>query len=356
VKAQDIVHYRLYNQQVSVTKFKKPREIVAWFGAMQGQDYLGSLWAVGLRLPGSTEAAIEKALAAREILRTWPIRGTIHLVAAEDARWMADLMAPRIIKNAAYRRRQLELDDAVFEHSRKVLIPALEGDKQLSRQAAYMLLESAGITTAGQRGNHILWQLAQEGLLCMSTRQGKQPTYALLHEWAPAAKSLPRDESLARIALRYFTSHGPATIQDFMWWSGLVAADAKAGLGMVEKQLAKETILGKEYWLPQGLPSIIPGKNILHLLPPFDEYLVGYRDRSATLDKVNSGKVVPGNNGMFMPIIVINGQVVGTWKRIIKKDEVRVTPIPFTAWDKATGQLFTAAAARYSLFLGLSLS
>ncbi len=222
---RDIVYRRLANQQIARPKYRTPHEMVAWLGAMQAQDYLGALWAIGLRLANAAEADIEQAIANRTIVRTWPLRGTLHFVAALDIRWMLELLAPRVIASGRRRQQQLELDDKIIGRIRTVFVRALQGGKQLTRDEMYALLESARISSAGQRGYHILWRLAHEGIICCGARKGKQPTFTLLAEWVPNAKSLKRDEALAELTRRYFTGHGPATLQDFVWWSGLRVSD-----------------------------------------------------------------------------------------------------------------------------------
>jgi Winged helix DNA-binding domain len=350
---RDIAHYRLVNQQIAYPKYKTPGELVALLGAMQAQDYLGSLWAIGLRLPGATAANIEQAIAGRTIVRTWPLRGTLHFVAAADVRWMLELLAPRILTGSANRQRQLELDDATIERSKKLFINALQGGMQLTRDAMYGLLEAARISTAGQRGLHILWSLAQHGIICFGAHQGKQPTFALLDEWAPNAKKLERDEALATLARRYFIGHGPATLQDFAWWSGLKVTDAKAGLDLAAPHLVRETIGDRIYWMADA-PQVSPNSSA-YLLPGFDEYILGYTDRSAALDPRHALKVVTGNNGRFMPTIIMKGRVAGIWNRTLGKKAVFLSPTPFASLTKVEKRAFAAAAQRYGQFLGMSV-
>jgi hypothetical protein len=342
---------RLRNQQIAQPAFAHPHDVVAWLGAVQAQDYLGALWAIGLRTPGATEHIIEQALAEKTIVRTWPMRGTIHIVASADVRWMLELLAPRVVQRSTARRAQLGLDEAVIARSATVIARALQGGKQLPRNELYALLEREHIATDSSRGLHILGRLAHDGLICFGARAGKQPTFALLHEWAPSAQSLPRDEALATLALRYFTSHGPARVQDFMWWSGLTTKEAKAGLAAAA-QLEHERIDGQEYYFAQSLPPGPIESQGAFLLPPFDEFLVGYRDRRASLDAHYSALVVPGGNGIFNPVIVIGGRVVGTWKRTLKKDSVVLTFSPFTALREAQRSAITAAAEDYGRFVG----
>jgi hypothetical protein len=349
-----IARHRLCNHLIGGAAFREPADVVRWMGLVQAQDYLGALWAVGLRTQGATETGIERALAGRSIVRTWPARGTLHFVAAADVRWMLELLTPRVIASAAGRYRRLGLDDATFARSRQVFIHALQGGKQLSRDAMVQVLESAHISTAGQRGIHILSRLAQEGLICFGARAGKQQTFALLSEWVPASGAKARDEALAELARRYFTSHGPATLQDFVWWSGLTTSDARAGLDMAKPHLAREVMGDQTYWL--ALSSLLKEdvSPAAYLLPPFDEYLVGYRDRAAVLDPVYVRQTNAGG-GMLSATILVDGQIAGTWKRILKRESVLLTPGWFVKPTEAHEQTLDAAARRYGAFLGLPI-
>lgn len=346
----DIAARRLRNQRIAGPRFDRPGDVVAWMGAMQAQDYLGALWAVGLRTKSAREDAVEKAIADRQIVRTWPMRGTLHFVAPADIRWMLALLTPRVIAGQRGRHRQLELDQATFDRSRGLLTRALEGGRQLTRDAAYETLEAAGVSTAGQRGIHILAHLAQDGLLCFAARQGKQQTFALLEEWVPPARTLERDEALAELAARYFTSHGPATVQDFTWWSGLTVADARKGIELAGPRLERETIEGQDCWLPAKKPAARPGSSTAGLLPPFDESIVAYKDRSAVLDPA-LGKLM-SSNGIFYPVILLEGRAAGTWKRAFKKDSVVITLSPFSPLTEKDREAVAAAAERYGAFLG----
>jgi hypothetical protein len=352
----EITHLRLRNQRIACTSFTAPGEVVAWLGAMQAQDYAGAKWSIGLRLADSTDAAIEQAIAARTIVRTWPMRGTLHFVAPADARWMLALLTPRIIAGSARRMHQLELDEATIARSKELFARGLEGDRRLTRDEMYQLLERAGISTAGQRGYHMLARAAQDAVICFGAPSGKEQTFVLLDEWAPQAKSLTGEEALAELTRRYFTSHGPATLQDFMWWSGLAAADAKRGLEAARPALSQETIDGRVYWLSPQAPSIRNPQPTIYVLPGFDEYLLGYRDRSAVLDPAFARQVCPGGNGVFFPTIVIDGRVVGTWKRTLKKGKIVMTPSPFYGMSEVEYGAFAKAAERYGAFMGLPVA
>jgi hypothetical protein len=194
-----------------------------------------------------------------------------------------------------------------------------------------------------------------QGLLCFGARAGKQPTFTLLGEWAPEARSLPREEALARLTLRYFRSHGPATMKDFMWWSGLTTAEVKAGLAQARSQLGCEQIDGQEYYFDPELAQAKDAVRQAFLLPPFDEFLVAYRDRSAALDPQYNTAVVPGGNGIFNPIVVIDGQVLGTWKRTFKKKSVQMSFSPFGSFGAAQQRAIAEAAERYGAFQGMTV-
>lgn len=318
----DIIRYRLCNQQIACIRFRRPEEIVEWQGAVQAQDYPGGLWGIGLRLPGTTLDDIEKALTDRKIIRTWPMRGTLHFVPARDAGWMLELLTPRVIRRSAGRYKELGLTEEIFERSKELFTKALEGGRQLTRDAMYEVLAKGGIVPDGQRGYHIIGHLAQKGVICFGTREGRQQTFVLFDEWVADSKRLERDEALAELARRYFTSHGPATLQDFIWWTGLTTADAKAGLEMVKPHLMQEVIDGKLYWFTpsSSIPAINDRSPIACLLPNYDEYMIGYKDRSAMFP-ILPKKLDSRGNIAFNHTIIINGITVGGWRRESKRNE-----------------------------------
>lgn len=345
----NISHQRLTSQHIAQHDFVQPADVVRWMGAMQAQDYLQALWAVGVRTQAATFASIEQAIAELKIIRTWPMRGTIHFVLPEDAGWMLRLCASRTITRSKRRQEQLELDSTTLDRSQKLFSETLRGGKRLSRSAMLQVLEDAGISTEGQRGYHILGYLAQLGLICIGPMENKAQTFLLLEECVTHPKRLSREDSLTELAKRYFVSHGPATVQDFAWWSGLTLTDSRAGLEGAKAALISEKIEGKDYWM--SADSALSSSGEMVLLPGFDEYLLGYTDRSAVLHPQHAQKVCPGSNGIFFPVIVSGGQIVGTWKRTIKKNAVVMTHQPFSNVSKA--EAFQVAAQRYGQFLGL---
>jgi hypothetical protein len=346
-----IVAERLSTQHLAGGGFRTPADAVRWFGAVQAQDYPGALWAVGMRTGAATEASIEQAVSSRAIVRTWPLRGTLHFTAPEDLRWMLVHFAPRTVARAAARFKQLELDSRTLARGAALVIKALEGGRQLSRPQLYERMERAGIATRANRGVHILWKCAHDGLICFAGRDGKQHTMALLDEWLPPAAMLTRDEALAALARRYFTSHGPATMNDFGWWSGLAGVDARSALKMAHDDLESERMDGDVYWRGTQVPSVVPDAVVAShalLLPPYDEYTVAYRDRHAVLDPRHAAAA---RNGIFNPTIVVKGRIIGRW--ISKRINGRVTVIlkPFGPLRGVFARVVAAEAERYGRFL-----
>jgi hypothetical protein len=343
----EILLYRLRNQRLLRRRPGKPADVVRWLGAVQAQDYAGSLWAVGLRAGDRTDAEVEQAVRDKEIVRTWPMRGTLHFVPAEDVRWMLGLLTPRIVARAAALRRRLEIDAATLTRAAKVMVASLQGGRLLTRSALYRLLDSSGISTAGQRGLHILWLLSQDGLLCYGPRQGKQHTFALLEEWLPGIQTMPREVALGTLAERYFSSHGPATIKDFSWWSGLTISDARAGLEAVKSSLVGDDANGTSLWMKSSPRS--RDAATLFLLPAFDEYMVGYADREAALENARRKRVITAAEALS-PLILRNGRAIGTWRRVRARDDVAVEPVFFSRPTRDERDAFEQAAHLFGRF------
>ncbi|MBZ0274902.1 MAG: winged helix DNA-binding domain-containing protein [Anaerolineae bacterium] len=354
--ATNIAYQRMLDQRIAGERFTRPGEVVKWMGAMQAQDYHQALWAVGLRTQAATVGDITQAITDRTFILTWPMRSTLHFCPAEDAKWMLRLSAPRRLSANKRRLQQLELDDETLGRCQALFEQALHGGRLLSRPEMMQVLDDAGISPKGQRGYHILGTLAQQGLICLGPVRDKQQTFVLLDEWVTHSRDLSREESLAELARRYFASHGPATLQDFARWGGLTIGDAKAGLHDVTHHLISETINGEVCWWAADAPD--PRSFDLsgvYLLPGFDEYVIGYGNRRDVLPDEYADRIIPGGNGIFLPTIVLDGQVIGTWKRTLKKSAVSITLNPFTRLDVAQERLM-AAAQSYSDFMGLSLA
>ncbi|MFF5180010.1 winged helix DNA-binding domain-containing protein [Micromonospora sp. NPDC000316] len=333
-------------------------EVVEWFGAMQAQDLASGLWSLGARLPGHNMADVQAALERREALRTWPMRGTVHLVPPADARWMLELTGVRSLAGLAARRARLELTDDDAERAVDVLGAALAGGGRLTRAQCLATLRAAGVATDGQRGYHLLWYSSVRGVTCLAPTVGTEQTFALLDEWAPEPRRPERDEALAMLAHRYARGHGPVTAREFAGWSGLTLTDARRGL-VAADGLSTVRVDGEPTYVDAALVDTAltdavrtPVDDML-VLPGFDEYLLGYRDRTLMLDPAHQAAVVPGNNGVFQATVVRAGRVVGVWKRKIGRTAVTITIQPLTALDAAARARVEQALGRYADFLGL---
>ncbi len=355
----DMRRLRLANQRIARSPFDRPGDVVRWLGAVQAQDYAGALWAVGLRMRDATEKTVEGAIDDKTVVRLWFMRGTLHFLSGADARWMLELMAPRMRKLIANVSgyNKLELDEAVLTKAGAVIARALEGGKQLTRAEIAAALERAGIPASGMRLSLIAQRAQADALICYGTRHGKQATFALLGEWLPEAKTMERDAALAEFARRYFSSHGPATVQDFAWWAGLTAGEARAGLEMIKTELVQESTDGQVYWLSADMPPAQQGPHTAYLLPNYDEYTVGYRDRSAILDAPQVSEGGLSNNSLVLGnVIILDGRVVGTWRRTLTRSSVTGETISFAPPGKAAARAVNAAAQRYAAFLQRTLT
>jgi hypothetical protein len=348
-----LARHRLDSQRITSPIPGSPSEVVRHLGAVQAQDYQAALWAIGLRTKDATQVEVEQAIANRQIVRTWPMRGTLHLVAAADVRWMLSLMATRVISlNAARLEREFGLDAESLTQCRKIITRALADGQPQTRSALYATLEQAGQSTSSQRSLHILGQLAQEGILCQGPRIGKQPSFVLLDAWVPESTGLSREQALGELGLRYFRGHGPATAHDLAWWSGLTLKDSQAALALAKPSLQQESIGDATYWFDPGISSadVEVETAAIHLLPAFDEYLVGYKDRSAALDPAHTKQVI-GVNGIFASNIVIAGRVSGLWKRSTDKQGVGLSITPLRPLKKQERAGIATAAQRIGRFL-----
>lgn len=353
MKSDDIVQRRLQNQCLLATPHHTPADVVGWLGAVQSQDYAGAKWALGLRLPDAREHEIEAAFAVGALLRTHVMRPTWHFVTPADIRWLLALTAPRVHATNAYYYRKVGLDEAFFARSDAVLAATLRGGNHLTRDELKALLQEAGVSLAcadpALRLTLIMMHAELDGVVCSGARRGKQFTYALLDERVPPTPPKERDEALAELTCRYFTSHGPATLQDYVWWSGLATADAAIGLDLVKARLLHEEIAGQTYWFADAAPPLSRASLTAYLLPNYDEYLVGYTDRNATIDATYA----PEREAIFAHTIIINGTIRGTWKRVFKQGKALISTTLFATLTDAETRALSMAVAQYGTFLGM---
>lgn len=354
----DLLRLRMVSQGLEQPEFRAPEDVVAWFGAVQAQDYLGSLWAIGSRVRGATEVVVEAAEARHAIVRLWPMRGTLHFVAAADVRWITQLLAPRIVaKNMARWKREMDVDATLVARADELLTDALAGGKRLTREKLYAVLEARKIRTGDMRGLHILLWLALQGRLCFAGRDGKQQTFALLDEWVPQSRIMKREAALVELALRYFTSHGPATLRDFTWWTGLTAKDAQAALAGAATELTHGSLEGVPYWWRETDTPARPVKarrSLVRLLPAFDEYTVAYHDRSLLMD--DHAPRPASKMSLLNPAVLVDGRVVGTWKRTLARASVRVHVALTRRLSRAERDALDEAVSGFGRFLGLEAS
>jgi hypothetical protein len=338
VSGQELALLRLAAQRLVGPPLPGAAEAVRHLTAVQAQDFPGALLSVALRSAPRTRGAVAAALDAGEVVRSWPMRGTLHLVAAEDLLWMTRLLTPRVLSATAGRRRGLDLAEADVERGRELAVQALTGGGRLRRAELFALWEAAGIATAGQRGVHLVQVLAMTGTVVLGPTcgNGSEQHYVLCDEWIRSSRDLEGDEALAELALRYFRGHGPATVADLARWAQLPVTQARAGARLARPALEARTVDGTEYLLDPRTPEVLEAARAraigVLLLPGFDEFVLGYGDRSAQLDPVHADRIVPGGNGVFRPTVVSAGRVVGTWTRRVRGTASRFEASAFTAF------------------------
>ena len=351
----DIAARRLHAQRLIGEPFTSAVDTVRWLGVVQAQDYAGALWAVGQRTQAATAAALNRLFDAGVILRTHVLRPTWHFVLPEDIRWLLELTGPRVRRGLAARWRQLEIDAGVVARASAAFRAALAGGRHLTRPELGVVLRATGIAPDGQRLPHLLMAAELDGLLASGPRHGKQFTYALLEERAPApqARVLDRTAALAELTRRYFRSHGPAQVQDFVWWSGLTVADARLGLALAGAALAHQVIAGTDYWFDAAAGPAGTAATVAHLLPNFDEYTVGYRDRAAVVLADRPFEPALFSFGSILSnVVLVGGRVRGAWRRTVTRGGVRVEVRLLDRLAPAEAAAVDEAGYRLGRFLG----
>jgi len=336
-----VAQLRLAAQRIVGGTPATPADVVRHMLALQGQDLAGAKWAIGVRAPDVTLADVDAALESRQIVRTWPMRGTLHLIAAEDLRWLIALAAPGMQSQYERRRQQLGLDTKTLAKARAIAERALAGGNRLARDQLIDLWNRAKLNAEPHRAYHIVWHLARDGVVC----QGPDEQFVLVDEWIREHATYDRDEALGELARRYFTSHGPATLADLSRWVKLPQRDLQIGIAVAGKRLAHHAGM----YLAPDLAAPKAAATSCVLLPGFDELVLGYDDRTATLDRAHEERIVPGGNGVFRATVISGGHVVGTWKRIAKAKENVVEP---ALWSAKPPRGLASAVAAYGRFLG----
>lgn len=352
MNTSEIIKLRLFNTGLSHAPFQSAVDAISHLGAVQAQDFSAAKWSLGLRIRTSTNEEIERAFNDGKILRMHIMRPTWHFVLPEDIRWMLEITAPRVKAVLASSDRKLGLDDTLLARSNAAIVKALEGHHYLTRQELKAILADTGIETDVQRLGHILTRAELDGLICSGPRRGKQFTYSLLDERVGGSIMRGREQSLAKLALSYFTSHGPAQLKDFSWWSGLAAKDAGTAFDTIKSGLDQATVDKRTYWFPSHQETAIPDPPQALLLSIYDEYTIAYKDRSDISDTRDIERMISKGNALTA-VIVLKGRVAGTWKRVMKSDSVEIKLSPFRELDNDEQEAVELEVARYGKFFGI---
>lgn len=354
IQSSEIADLRLNSQQLRGTSLKTANDMVRWFTAVQAQEYALSKWGLGLRLPHLKDTDIEQELTEGKILRTHLLRPTWHFVTSGDIRWLLKLTAPRVNAVSASMYRQLELDDKAFKKYNKILGKILKGGKHLTREEIRSEFNINKIETKGLRFLYILARGELDGIICSGARKGNQSTYALLDERVPHSREPGWDEALAELTIRYFQSRGPATVDDFSTWSGLTKSDCRKGIEICRYRVDTIRSGKNEYYLLPGANPVTKPSTSMFLLPPYDEYIMGYRDRSAILEFKE--RVRFGFQSRFDSTIIYNGQIIGTWKRIAGRKEIQLDYDLFGKLSKSQERELEKIVRRFGSFNNLPVS
>lgn len=352
----ELLSERLRNQHLTGSRLRQAAKVVSWLCAMQAQDFPAAKWAIGLRAPGAQDADVDQAFNEGLILRTHVLRPTWHFVAPDDIRWLLALSAPRIHAANAYYYKQSGLTPKTFLRSCAMIHRVLEGKQSKTRAEIATHLSRAKIPSGGLKLAYVMMHAELEGVICSGPRRGKQFTYMLVEDRAPKAKLRDRDESLAELAKRYFASHGPATVRDFSWWSGLTIKEAQQGIDTVRPSLDSTSIGDAVYW--RGDDSAGPplkGTGAM-LLPNYDEYLIAYKDRAPVIDAARAANMAARANSAFANHVVIDGRMAGSWSRTLTGNSVLIEVAPYGKLTPQQTRAVASAADCYGEYLGLSAS
>jgi len=345
-----LISDRLRNQLLTRKGLRTPADVVSWMGAVQAQEFEAAKWGLGLRLrDGATDAQVQRDFDEGRVLRTHVMRPTWHFVTPADIRWMLELTAPRVQRIMSTYVRNVGLDAPLLARSARLIERALGEHGALTRAELSEALRRSAIALTGIRLAIVTMYAELEAVVCSGPRRGKQFTYALLAERAPNAVRLSRDEALATLARRYFASHGPATLRDFVWWSGLFTADARRAIEIANARSA--AVDGQTYWTVGSRARAAAREGVVHLLPIYDEYLVAYRDRAAVPHVPRAITSAVGGFGTFQHAIVIRGQVAGTWRVSRSPRGVSAKAFPLRRISGTERRALADAARSYERFL-----
>lgn len=345
-----ITNIRVLSQQLSTSQFDQPKELVKWMGAIQAQEYNMAKWAIGARLKSGSLQQVEESLKRGEIIRTHIMRPTWHFVPAEDLRWMSQLSGHRVKDAYDSYARKFGIPESTHTTCSKLFEIILRDNNHLTKQEISNELNRAGVLHDPHIAHYFINRAEAMGLICSGIDKNKKITYALLDERIPPTKELHKDEALAELARRYFRSHSPASLQDFLWWSGLTITETRKAINLISTELNKDRFASQELFVHQSWVDHQPCDDVLHFLPPFDEYLISYKDRSAALNPKHYPKAF-NNFGTFYPVILHNGKIIGNWEKVTKKGEVTIETTFFEKGTKVEKKLLEEAEKKYSSYL-----
>jgi hypothetical protein len=352
-----IARRRMRNSRLTGTGFTSPAEAVGWHLAMQAQDYGPAKWSIGQRSKGLTDRDLDDALADGSIIRTHVLRPTWHFVARDDLRWLLALSGPRVQQGNAGRRRQLDLDEKTLTRCEALIVSALEGDHRSTRNELAAVLDDAGIDRSGQRMPYILAHCELEAVICSGGRSGKQQTYALVDERVPKGHRFDRDDALVELVRRYLMSHGPATVKDMSWWSGLTMTDLRRGLELLGEEVGSETAEGMVLWSIASDDGPSPSARGAHLLQTYDELVVGYTESRFLGDPdAEKARAAWGDRTYPSGVLLLNGRIGGHWRRTIERTQVAIDVHLYQEPKRGDTKVLEAAAAGLGRFVDLPVT
>lgn len=349
MNTSELLRIRLHNQLLATHSLKEPQEIVSWMGAMQSQSLDLAKWAVGTRLQDKTVQDIDESLSSGKIIRTHILRPTWHFVSAEDIHWMFDLSNPRLKPIYQSYRRMSRGDEPLILRAASLMEKILSGGKHLTKESIGSELQMYNLTLDNISLGLAINYAEMEGLVINGEMRGKQQTFTLLEEFAPRKQTISKEEALERLARKFFTSHAPATIHDFSWWSGLSLTGCKQALELIKHDFVCEEINGRDFWMKNDIRIPPANENSALLLPPFDEFVVSYKNRSELIDEAHYGKVMT-KNGLFSPTVMLNGEIIGSWKKTVQKKMPKIELSFFEKTPKKVQQLFEPEIKRLEQF------
>lgn len=354
MQTADILHRRLCLQYLGEEKLSEPTEVVRRLGAVQAQDFDGAAWGVGQRTTMPKRSEFTAAFSKGEILRTHVMRPTWHFVASEDIGWLQDLTWDRLRRSLGYYFKRLELDPEILRRACDIIQKALEGGNHLTRTEVSERLTAEKIDVHdGVRLAHILIYAEGESIICSGIPKGKQQTYALLSERALHLRRLTREEALAELTQRYFTSHGPAAVADYAWWAGLTKTEAMAAVASVEQTLEHWQLGDTTYWFADTGP-VLPPDSSAHLLPNYDEYVVAYANRDFLFNPNDAEFLDSRQNPLFNHVLILDGMICGTWRKTERRNSITIDVTVFRQLSATEKTLVRRAAERYGVYRGVA--